>query len=162
VYGERGRLWELELRPSVAKMRQLIKKVACEANSKDEIADCVAVALTRDRLVPLLKAYVDTARRLKVGEFIETCEEWERSQPRGAPCFRKNRSGVAVQGRAPGNSQSYPVKKPLTCFTCGKVGHMSRECRSRPPGEAAMAPVTVEAPAASGSSRGKEIRSYMF
>jgi len=114
-----------------------VRRVTSDADTKEETIECVAVALMRDRLVPSLKSYVDITRRYKLGEFVSTCEEWERSQPRGTPCFRKSRSSVTVQGRAQGNSQPYPLKKPLTCFTCGKVGHMSRECRSRPPGEAA-------------------------
>jgi len=153
--GERGRLWEFEGRQTATKIRQLVKKVACDAESKDQMTDSITVALMRNRLVPSLKSYVDTARRFQIGDFLGTCEDWERSEPRGTSWFRKNRGGQIALGRQQGSNGPYPAKRPVTCFTCGKSGHMSRECRSRPPGEAVTAPMADEAPAASGSSRGK-------
>jgi len=53
------------------------------------------------------------------------------------------------------------VKKPLTCFTCGKTGHISRECRSRPQGEAVKAPVAAEVPAApAGTLKKSEVTCF--
>jgi len=109
--GERGRVFELEVRPRLSRLKHLVKVVAGEAESVDQMAEAIAVALARDRLVPALKTYVDTGRRFGYREFVETCEKWERSKPQGTPCFRRNRSSVAVQGRAQGSSQPHTVKK---------------------------------------------------
>jgi len=141
--GERGRLWEMDIRPCAAKMRQLIRTVASEAESKDEMAKCVTVALMREHLVPDLKQYVETTRRFKYRDFFETCEEWERSQPRGTLCLRRTKPHPTVQRY---QNSSYTPKKPVTCFSCGKRGHMAKECRTRPQAERVSTPVSVETP----------------
>jgi len=116
--GERGRLWKLEVRQTVTKIKHLVKKVASEADSKDKMAECIAVALTRYQLVTPLKAYVDTIRRFKLREYIETCEEWERSQPRGTNCFKKHKASRVLQSSR-FQASPYQGKKQMTCFHCG-------------------------------------------
>jgi len=152
--GDRGLIWDMDIRHGSAKMLRLIETVAGEAENKREMAQSFAVALIRDHLNPQLKNYMDTSRRFGFKEFLETCEEWERSQPRGTSCYKKTRVSSVAQGRVQG-SNPYPVKKPLTCFTCGKTGHMSRECQSHPQGEAVTAPVVAEAPAAPAGTQKK-------
>jgi len=137
--GERGKIWELEGRKAAAKLRVLMNRVTSEADTKPQMIDCMIVAMMRDKLVPALKTYVDTFRRFEMGDFLGVCEEWERVQPHRTSWFKKNRSNFVTQNRS-GSNSPYPVRRPLTCFTCGKSGRVSRECRSRPPGEAATAP----------------------
>jgi len=50
--GERGKIWEMEVCPSLARLKHLVKIVAGEAENKDEMAESVAVALARDHLAP--------------------------------------------------------------------------------------------------------------
>jgi len=153
--GERGRLWELDIRSSMTKLKQLVSRVTRDADTKHETVECVVVALMRDWLVYPLKSYVDMSRKFQVNEFVSTCEEWERSQPRGTQCFRKNKVSVAAPGKVGGNGNPFGTRKPLSCFNCGKSGHISRECRSRPQGEAVTAPVATAAPAATTAAKGK-------
>jgi len=67
---------------------------------------------------------------------MNTCEEWEKGQPTQTCWFRKNRTNVGNTGRSVNGSAFQQNRKPITCYACGKGGHVSRECRSRPPGEA--------------------------
>jgi len=117
--GERGKLWELDIRPCSMKIRHLVRTVAQEADTRDEMAESLTVALTRDRLSPALKHYIDTTRRFKFREYLKICEEWERNQPTGTSCFRKAKSNVATQGGRVVSSP-YPQKPALKCFSCGK------------------------------------------
>jgi len=146
--GERGRVWELEGRKAVAKTKALLGQVTREADTKPDMIECITVALVRDHLVPGLKSYVDSARRFGYEEFISSCEEWERVQPYQTSWFKKTRAPSSGGGRVQGGSMPFGGRKPVTCYTCGKSGHVSRECRSRPQGEAATAPVATAAPAA--------------
>ena len=128
---ERGRLLNLEPHQTIDKMIRLAGKVASEAEDKQDILNCMGVALTSNWLVPLLKSYVDMTRKFEVKEYIRTIEEWERSQPVGTPCFKRTFSGYQQTTMVRQNSNPYQPKKPVTCFHCGKPGHISRECRSR-------------------------------
>jgi len=152
--GERGRLGVLDVRTSMTKLKQLVRRVTSDADTREETVECVSVALMRDHLVPQLKSYVDMSRRFKVGEFIAACEEWECSQPRGTQCFRRSRPYQMPQGKTLGGGNTFVNKKPVSCFTCGKQDHMSRECRSRPQAEAVMLRAPA-APTAAEGARGK-------
>jgi len=125
------------------------------------MAECLTVALTKDRLTPALKQYVDTTRKFKFQEYLETCEEWERNQPRGTSCFKKARNSVTTQGGRTMNSP-YPLKSALKCFGCKKMGHVASECRSRPQREAQMSTIqSAVTPRVAGKrSEAKEVTCF--
>jgi len=52
-----------------------VRTVASEAENREEMAESIAVALSRDHHVPPLKQYVNSTRRFGFQEFAETCEE---------------------------------------------------------------------------------------
>jgi len=141
--GERGKLWEMEGRQAMARLRVLLGYITRDADTKPQLLDCIGVAMARDRLVPALKSYVDTSRRFQYEEFMGVCEEWERTQPIKTSWFKKNKPYQVPMGRTLGGGSPSVNKKTMSCFTCGKQGHMSRECRSRPQMEAVTTPTLM-------------------
>jgi len=135
--GEKGKVFETDIRTAAAKMTQLLLTVARRSNDMKEMAEKIAVARLRDHLVPPLKMYVDTGRRFEMENFVCGCEEWVRSQPGEVSCFKKPRISNNTSFRGAGTNYSQgsgsQYKQRPNCFACGKPGHIARECRSRPP-----------------------------
>jgi len=160
--GEKGKVFDVDIRTAASKMIQLIMTVAKGSTTMMEMAQRIAVARLRDHLVPPLKTYVDTGKRFQFEDFVCGCEEWVRSQPGEVSCFKKTRASGNTPFRSSGGSQplgnGFQNRPRPNCFACGKAGHMARECRSRPPGEAATAPVTRDVQTGSNSSRGTGAR----
>jgi len=76
-------------------------------------------------------------------------------QPHQSSWFRKSKTFTSGASKPQGSSGQFPGRKPITCYSCGKSGHVSRECWSRSPGEAVTAPVATAAPAAPTGTRAK-------
>ena len=90
-------------------------------------------------MVPDLKNYMDLTITTERQEYQILAEQWEKSQPYKRNIFRhvsgykqgyQNRD--SARGEQSQNSQFPTGKKSLSCFSCGKIGHLSWECRSRP------------------------------
>jgi len=141
--GEKGTVWELGIRSSISRFKHLVKAIAGDAESIDEVAEKMAIAAVRDHLTPPLRQIIDTGMHFSHQSFIEACEQSAKAQPRGTSCFRRPRLNNAVGGKP--NSNMPFNKRAVTCYSCGKSGHISKECRSRPPGgEAVTAPVATD------------------
>jgi len=111
--GERGKVWELEGRQAIARLKVLLNQVTREADTKPQLIDCIAVAMARDRLVPGLKGYVDTSRRFQMNEFMGACEEWERTQPVKTSWFRKNKPYQTPPSKVQGGNGPFGGRKPM-------------------------------------------------
>ena len=87
-------------------------------------------------MVPDLMTYIDMTKAVDKQQFLMTAEEWDRSQPDKRHWYKHSggyRQGYQYsEGNRSGQTQGSfnPTgRKPLTCFSCGKVGHQSRDCR---------------------------------
>jgi len=150
--GERGKVWDMEGRQAMARLKVLLNQVTRDADTKPQLLDCIAVAMARDRLVPGLKGYVDSSKRFQLGEFMGVCE------PIKTSWFRKNKPYQIPPSKVQGGGNLFGSRKPvssISCFTCGKQGHMSRKCRSCPQAEAATNPRAPAAPVAAEGAGGK-------
>ena len=99
-------------------------------------------------MVPELKTYVDLMRSTDLQHFLMVTEEWERSQPEKRHIFKQSSRFGNTSSFRQGQNSSYQSgsKKPLTCYFCGKIGHISKECRSQLGGDSQKQTPAVTTP----------------
>jgi len=97
-------------------------------------------------------------------EFINTIQEWERLQPVGTPCFRKQKSHWGTHTNR-SQASPYQTKKPIVCFHCGKGGHMTKESRTKLAAEKSATPAVTETtklpPSLPNRSNKKEVTCFI-
>ena len=114
---ERGRLYTLDYRQCEDKLYRLMQKVCRDAVDIPQALGCLTVAFMRYNLSPSLKTYIDLKEQFDRCVFSQTLDEWELTQPVGTSCFRKQGVGASVPPLKQPNS--FPIRKPITCFHCG-------------------------------------------
>ena len=142
--GDNGKLVQLPLRAAMDKVCRWVTKLVGDAETIRETIDRVLVAVIRSFMIPEAKTYVSISKATKKQEFLMMAEEWKRSHPEIRQVF-KHQTGYGYKQTYPhgdsskqgqqGPSPTLTGKKTVTCFLCGKIGHISRECRSTLSGE---------------------------
>ena len=120
-------------RQLAAEVKRWLDKLSQETETVNEAMEKVAVAYLRSKLIPELKNYLDLTEANTMLRYLMINEEWERSNTHKNNLYRhKGIQGNNSQDRQgkQGSVQS-GLKRNVTCFHCGKQGHISRDCRSR-------------------------------
>ena len=87
---------------------------------EDEMIEKFSVALLRSKLSQELKNYLDLTEMSTMPRYLIKIVEWERCST-GNNIIFKQKGRPNQYRQAPQNS----FKKSVTCFHCGKVGHIS-------------------------------------
>ena len=118
-----------KLRQITNKVNRWARKLMQDVETITEAADKVTIAYIRSKLHPDLKTYMDLSETCDLSKYLMRAEEWERSHPEVKNILRADRQTPPNHFNS-SHSQAGP-KHSVSCFCCGKQGHISRECWSK-------------------------------
>ena len=123
-------LLNLPLTQVFLKLKRWVVKMEEGAGTEDLRREKYVMGHVRSQLVPELKMLLDISKPQTAAEFEALVEQWSMSQPSKRPIYVSK----ATYSNKPytyemGTQGTY--KKPVTCYACGKTGHMAKECRSK-------------------------------
>ena len=127
----------MEVQLAGNKMARWVTKMMEGAETTQDEAEWVAMGALRANMVPELKMYLDVAKPTTKPEFDAVIDQWVKAQPYKRFVYKQQsryRSGDSYNFRQENNNNWYNSanRRPVTCYSCDKVGHMSKECRSKP------------------------------
>ena len=110
-----------------------------DAETLQEAAEKVAVAYLRSTLLPEVKIYMDLSNENTMVQYVMRLEEWKRSDLKRKTIYEND--GFPVTSSY--NKPTTGTRKTVTCFQCGKFGHISRDCRSKLAGDSSARQTTA-------------------
>ena len=124
---ENQRVDKLPGRQALLKIAKLLKRVAKDAKTEEEIYSYITVAMAIWSLNPEFKQYLDLRGKLDLDSVSNMIGEWETSNPGMSIWDFKKKCPIDRQALR--KSQPY-VKKSGECYFCGKPGHFAQDCRT--------------------------------
>ena len=145
-----GALTHMPIRQAGNKLTRWVHKMTEGTETRREVIDRMVVGFLRSMMVTDLKTYIDLTNKTDKQEYIMLAEQWEKSQSYKRNMFKSvgsyrprfQQGDSSKQGHHQ-NSYTTTGKKPITCFNCGKLGHLSRECRARQSDTQKVTPVAT-------------------
>jgi len=113
--GEKGAVWELGIRSNVSRLKYLVKAIAGDADSIDDVAERIAIAASRDHLTPALRVIIDTGMHFTHKAYIDACEQWGKAQPKGTSYFKRPKVNSNMFGKPNGSVPFGRKQRRLPC-----------------------------------------------
>jgi len=116
------------LRTLASNVKRWAQKLLQEAKTMTEAANKITVGYLRAKLHRDLKTYMDLSEANDIPRYLMKVNEWERSHPEIKNIFRLDQ--LTSHRHMMGSNTQTGTKRNISCFYCGKQGHLSRECRT--------------------------------
>ena len=114
---------------ALAKAVQWLERLTEGVDDKKEALKRVSRASVRAWCVPQLREYLDQKETVSHGELIAGVNQWKNIKKDGRSEFLKRAS----------KSGSSPVKRGVSCYLCGRMGHFARDSKKKGEGESHQA-----------------------
>ena len=117
---------KLSSRKFIKQFTRWLTKLTQEAVTHDDVREHIAIAFVRSKMIQEFNTYMDLTEANCNPKYAIKMEEWEISHPGVKQRFKLD---IPSSNR---DHESQPDgKRSVTCYHCGKAGHMSRDCCTR-------------------------------
>ena len=124
------------------KMMLWFKKMMEGGETEGIKLEGVVMGNLRAHMVPELKNYLDLSKPDTQPEFNALVEHWVISKlyrrtifnnkPMGGYKYNSQDSDSSRTAYNSSSSYGETYRKPMSCFSCGKLGHIAKDCRYKP------------------------------
>ena len=133
---DKGDIYIIHVQLAGDKMTRWALKMMEGADTNQHRAERMTMGALRSGMVPELKTYLNLAKPATKPEFNTVVDQWVKAQPYKSSVYREQggyKSNDTYKIRQENTTQCNSAsRKPLSYYSCGKVGHISKDCQSKP------------------------------